>query len=91
LRLTFNFYGTDDGRKVSMTTPIVKNVIPAPPPLYNDDPNLPQGQIIQTDFAANGATVSFSRTVTKGNQTLDNDLFVSNYRPWQAVFTRGTQ
>lgn len=91
LRLTFNFYGTDDGRKVSMTTPIVKNVIPAPPPLYNDDPNLPQGQVIQTDFAANGATVSFARTVTKGGQTLDSDLFVSNYRPWQAVFTRGTK
>ncbi len=91
LRLTFNFYGTDDGRKVTMTTPIVTNIIPAPPPLYTDDPDLPKGQIQQTDFAANGAHVSFSRTVTKNGVTLDNDTFVSNYQPWQAVFLRGTK
>lgn len=38
LRLTFYFYGVKDGREVTMTTPVVSNVQPAPAPLYQDDP-----------------------------------------------------
>lgn len=90
LRLTFYIYGTSDGRKVSMTTPVVTNQIPAPPPLYQDDSSLPKGKIVQTDFAAAGATVSFSRTVTKNGKPYINDTYVSHYQPWQAVFLVGT-
>lgn len=90
LRLTFYLYGTLDGRQVSMTTPIVTNEIPAPAPLYVDDPNLPVGRIEQTDFAANGATASFNRTVTRDGKVIINDTFTSVYRPWQAVFLKGT-
>ncbi len=91
LRLTFYLYGTSDGRQVSMTTPVVTNEIPAPAPLYVDDPNLPVGQVQQTDFAANGATATFNRTVTKDGKVIINDTFTSVYRPWQAVFLRGTK
>ncbi len=91
LRLTFYLYGTSDGREVSMTTPIVTNETPAPPPLYTDDPTLPQGVIQQTDFAAAGAHVSFSRTVTKNGKVLDADTFVTDYQPWQAQYLRGTK
>ncbi len=91
MRLTFYLYGTRDGREVSMTTPVVTNQTSAPAPLYEDDPNLPLGQIQQIDFAANGATATFHRTVTKDGKVIINDTFVSNYRPWQAVFLRGTK
>ncbi len=90
MRLVFDLYGTSDGRKVTMTTPVVSNIVPAPPPLYIDDPTLPKGVVQQTDFAANGAHVQFSRTVTRGGQILDQDTFVSDYQPWQAVYHRGT-
>lgn len=89
LRLTFYIYGTSDGRKVSMTTPVVTNQTPPPPDLYTDDPTLPARVIKQVDFAAWGAHVSFSRTVTKGNAST-TDTFVSDFRPWQAAFLRGT-
>lgn len=89
--LTFNLYGTSDGRTVSMTQPVILSQTPAPPPLYQDDPNLPAGTIQQTDFTANGAVVYFTRTVTKNGKTILFDKFQSAYQPWQAVYERGTK
>lgn len=91
LRLTFYIYGVSDGRSVSMTTPVVTNEVPAPQPLYQDDPTLPKGTIKQTDFAAAGADVSFSRTVMKNGKVYLQDSFNSHYQPWQAVYLVGTQ
>lgn len=91
LSLTFNLYGTKDGRQVSMTKPVVTNQTPPPPDLYQDDPTLPKGTVKQTDFAAWGADVSFTRTVTKNNKVIISDKFVSDYQPWQAIYLRGTQ
>ena len=91
LRLTFMIYGTSDGRVVNMTTPVVTNLRPAPPDKYEDDPTLPAGTIKQVDFAAGGADASFTRTVTRNGQVLDNDTFTSHYMPWQAVYLRGTK
>lgn len=91
LRLTFYFYGVKDGRQVAITTPIVSNETPAPAAKYQDDPTLPQGVVKQVDFAANGATVKFNRIVTKDGKQIINETYVSNYRPWQAVYLVGTQ
>lgn len=91
LRLTFYIYGTNDGRKSVTTTPVVTNIIPAPSPQYTDDPSLAAGTLKQTDFAANGATVAFKRTVIRGNQTLISETYTSNYQPWQAAYLRGTK
>lgn len=91
LRLTFYLYGTKDGREVSMTTPVVTNETPAPAPLYQDDPTLPKGTTKQIDFSANGARVSFSRTVKKDGKVIISDTYISNYRPWQAVYLVGTK
>ena len=91
LRLTFYFYGVQDGRQVTLSTPVVTNVVPAPAPLYQDDPTLPKGVVKQTDFAANGATATFTRIVTQNGKQIINETYVSNYRPWQAVYLVGTQ
>jgi len=45
------------------------------------------GKIVQTDFAAWGANVYFTRTVTKNGKVIISDKFVSNYQPWQAVYS----
>lgn len=89
--LTFTLYGKRDGRKVAITKPTVTNIVPAPAPIYQDDPSLQKGVEKQIDFAAPGGRSVFSRTVTRDGQVIINDTFVSSYRPWQAVFLRGTK
>lgn len=91
LTLSFTIYGKSDGRKVSMTTPVVTSIIPAPEAQYQDDPSLPKGVEKQIDFAAAGATVSFNRTVTRNGKVILSDTYKSVYRPWRAVFLRGTK
>jgi vancomycin resistance protein YoaR len=90
-RLTFYLYGTKDNRVVAITDPVVSNQTPAPTPLYQDDPTLPKGTVKQVDFSADGANVYFTRTVKKDGKVYLSDKFVSNYRPWQAVYMKGTQ
>ncbi len=91
MRLTFEIYGTKDNREVTITQPVILNQTPPPPDLYQDDPTLPKGTVKQVDFSAWGANVYFTRTVKKDGKVFLSDKFVSNYRPWQAVYLRGTQ
>lgn len=90
-QLTFELYGTSDGRISHISTPVIVSQTPAPEPLYQDDPTLPQGQIKQVDFAAAGASVYFNYSVMKDGKEIINDKFTSNYQPWQAVYLRGTK
>lgn len=90
-RLTYYLYGTSDGRQVTISKPVITSQTPAPAPLYQDDPALPKGVIKQTDFAAAGAHVYFTRQVVKDGKTLINETYASDYQPWQAVYLRGIQ
>lgn len=91
LTLYIDLYGSPDGRTVNITKPIVSNITPAPPELRQDDPTLPKGTVKQVDWAANGATVKFYRTVEKNGETTINETWTSNYKAWQAVYLVGTQ
>lgn len=91
MSLTFSLYGTKDGREVTMSKPIITGVSPPPPPLYQDDPTLPKGQIKQVDFEAWGANVSFTREVKRNGIVIISDKFISRYQPWQAAYLRGTK
>lgn len=88
--LTVDLYGTSDGRTVAMTKPVITNTSPAPPEIRQDDPTLPKGTVKQVDFAANGATVVFNRTVSKNGVPYINETIKSVFRPWQAVYLVGT-
>jgi len=89
--LAFAFYGTNDGRKVEMSKVRMWDVTPPPPDLYIDDPNMPIGKVTQTEHRAAGAKVAFDWKVTRGEEVLQERTFYSNYRPWQAVYLRGTK
>lgn len=89
--LTFDLYGTSDGRVVEISQPLVKNTTPPPDDLRQDDLTLPKGEIKQIDWKAPGADVSFSRTVKRADQVLINETFSSHYQPWQAIFLVGTK
>lgn len=88
--LVFELYGNSDGRTAQISTPRVWDVRPAPPPLYQDDPTLPAGTLKQVDFAATGAKAAFDYKVTRDGEVIFQKTFTSNYRPWQAVYLRGT-
>lgn len=89
-RLTYEIYGTADGRAAKITNHRVWDQQPPPEPLYQDDPTLPAGTVKQIDFAAWGAKAAFDYTVTRSGETLTNHTFHSSFRPWQAVYLRGT-
>ena len=90
LTAEFSIYGTKDGRIATTTKPVVTDQIVPPEDQYIDDPTLPTGKVTQVEHKAWGAKVSFSYTVTKGDQTLFQKNFVSVYAPWKAVYLRGT-
>jgi len=88
--LIFEIYGTNDGRIATTSKPVISNQTPPPEDLYVDDPTLPTGQTKQIDYKAWGARVSFNYSVTRAGEVIYKKTFVSNYRPWQAVYLRGT-
>lgn len=91
LRLTFHLYGTKDTRQVTISNPVITSQTPAPEASYQDDPTLPKGTIKQIDFAAPGASVYFTRQVKKDGKVVIDEKFTSNFKPWQAIFLRGTR
>ncbi len=90
-KLIFELYGTSDGRKVEVSRSRVWDVTPPPPALYQDDPTLAKGVVKQVDFPAWGAKAAFDWKVTRGAEVLQQRTFYSNYRPWQAVYLKGTK
>lgn len=89
LTLTFEIYGTDDGRLASTTKPVVTNVTPPPEDLYIDDPTKPIGTIEQIDWQAWGARVWFDYVVERDGEVVYEKTFYSNFKPWQAKYLRG--
>lgn len=89
--LKIEFYGTSDGRISTISNIRLWDQTPPPAPLYQDDPTLAAGVIKQVDWPAWGAKAAFDWKVTKNGETLHETTFYSNYRPWQAVYLRGTK
>jgi vancomycin resistance protein YoaR len=91
-RLTYEIYGTSDGRKVSITNYRQWDSAPAPPDVWIDDPTLPVGKTIQDEHAIRGLKTAFDWTVTgKDGNILHQKTFQSNFVPWAAVYRRGTK
>ena len=84
--LTWQFYSTPDGRSVTINTTGPQNIVPAPPPSFVENPDLPSNvKMQQTDIAVNGADVDVTRTVTKNGAVYFQDEYKTHYEPWQAV------
>lgn len=88
-KLTFELYGTSDGREILISESVIVSTSPAPEPKYQDDPNLPKGTEKQIDTAHAGAKVYFTRKVVRDGTELINETVWSNYIPWAAVILRG--
>jgi vancomycin resistance protein YoaR len=88
--LTYKFYSTSDGRQIKVEPPVITNVVPHGPDIYEEDPTLPQGTVKQVDWAVDGADVTVKRVVTRNGEVLYQDTVFTRYEPWQAVFKVGT-
>lgn len=89
LNLKFDIYGTSDGRISTVSKPTINSSVAPADDLYIDDPTLPAGSVKQIEHRAYGAKVVFDYKVTRDGEELINQKFVSNYRPWQAVYLKG--
>ena len=87
--LTFTFWSTSRGYKVTSSTSSASN-FRAPPTKYKDDPTLPKGKEVVEESGSSGFDVTVSRTVTRGGTVVRRDSFVSNYSPWVRIVRRGT-
>ena len=87
--LTWKFYSTSDGRSVTYDTTGPTNVVPAPSPLFEENPELKKNEMKQVDWAANGADVSVTRTVWKNGAVYFQDTVTTHYEPWQAICQYG--
>ena len=88
-KLTYEIYGTSDGRQVEITNYRKWDATPAPPDVYIDDPTLPPGKIIQDEQRIPGLKTAFDWKVLRGGEVLHQKTFQSNFVPWAAVFRRG--
>lgn len=90
-RLTFELFGTKDGRSTKIDGPYITSTTPAPKDIqYIDEPNLPAGTIKVKELSHAGAKTRFTYTVTKEGKSIHQNTFSSSYVPWQAKSYRGT-
>jgi len=91
--LTWKFYSTRDGRTVMYETTGPRNLVSAPAPLFEVNPDLNAEQMKQVDWAADGSDVTVTRTVWLNGAVYFVDTFQTHYEPWQAVcqFGSGTE
>ncbi len=64
--VTFKFFGTPTNREVTVSEPIVENVVKPKPPVYERNPNLPPGQVKQVDWEKEGMDVTVTRVGKRG-------------------------
>lgn len=88
--LTFELYGTKDGRVAEVGKPVITSTTTPPPDVYEDDPSLPTGTVKQTEHKAIGTNLYMTYKVTKDGKIIFQKTFYSNYKPWANVFLKGT-
>ncbi|MFA4827433.1 MAG: VanW family protein [Candidatus Shapirobacteria bacterium] len=88
-KLTYEIYGTSDGRQVDISNYRRWDATPAPPDVYIDDPTLPPGKVVQDEHRIAGLKTAFDWKVTRDGQILHQKTFQSNFVPWAAVYRRG--
>lgn len=88
-KLTYEIYGTSDGRQTEITNYRQWGAAPAPPAVHIDDPTLPVGKTIQDEHSIPGLKTSFDWKVTRNGEVIHQKTFTSSYAPWAAVYRHG--
>jgi vancomycin resistance protein YoaR len=84
--IQFRFYSTNPGRQVVMEGPVVRDVVPALPTVFQANAEIPAGQQRYVDWSAEGADVTFIRHVMDASgKEIRKDTIYTHYLPWAAV------
>ena len=86
--MNFLFYGTKPNRQVTVSQPVISDVVEPGEAVYQEDETLAPGQIKQVETAKKGLTVTIERTIVENGQSRTDQL-VSVYQPWSAVYLVG--
>jgi len=89
-RLRFVFYSTNTGRTVEQIGPTRGDSISPEAPVYEYDPKLPAGTVVQDERPIDGLRAVLGRIVRDAEErVLFEDTFVSNFIPWPARYRYG--
>lgn len=86
--MTFDYYGTKPDRQVTVSPPVITDVVEAGEPVYQEDESLAIGEIKQVETAKQGLTATVERTIVENGVTRVEKI-VSVYQPWSAVYLVG--
>lgn len=90
-KVTFELYGTSDGRRSEISAVEIWDIKSPPPAEYIDTPDLPAGEVKQVEKPHDGAkTRRVYRVYDKDGKKIREQIFLSTYKAWQARFLRGT-
>jgi vancomycin resistance protein YoaR len=88
--LTFKFYSTSMGREVIKGDVQVSNVVPPQPDVWEFNEELEEGEVLQVDWAVEGADYRVPREVYNANgELLIQEVWSSHYIPWQNIYQYG--
>ncbi len=90
-KVTFELYGTNDGRTSSIDGPHLLSTVAAGDPINIETDTLPKGQVKQVEKAHAGGSATATYTVTYIDGTINKQVFNSVYRRWPAQFLVGTK
>ena len=89
-KITFELYGTSDGRTAQISAPNIISETPPGDPIYSNTDTLPKGTTKQVEHPHPGAVTAVTYTVMHDGQPVRTQTFKSTYRPWPAQFLVGT-
>jgi vancomycin resistance protein YoaR len=89
--LSFEFWGTRDGRLVEKTKPTIYNIVKPEPGKIIETLDLKPGEKKCTEKAHNGADAYFDYKVIYANGQIKEKRFSSHYVPWQEVCLLGVE
>lgn len=88
--VTFELWGTSDGRKTSFAGPFIKNKRDPGRAIWQLDPSLPRGKVTQLVHGRAGMDVNLLRTVTMPDGKIKHyDDIATHYDPWADFYAYG--
>jgi vancomycin resistance protein YoaR len=90
-KVTFELFGTRDGRTSTISSPTILERYPVGQPIYVQTDSLPRGETRQVERAHDGAKTSVTYQVHRDGKQIYSRTFISVYRAWPAQFLVGTR
>ncbi|MFH0840745.1 MAG: VanW family protein [bacterium] len=89
--LVFTFWGTNDGRKVEMSDPVIYNIVKPEETKIVETTELAVGEKKCIESAHNGADAYFNYKIIRPDGEVETKRYDSHYIPWREVCLIGVE